>query len=282
MKSIKTKLLMYFGALLVIVCIGLNSVSYIISSKALIGNVNKELPQVAQQSARTVQSRVESQLNSLQAVAAEPQISDMNSSWENKQLILDAETKRSGHLKMNIVGKDGSSINTSEVSANIKDRDYFKKAMAGEANVSDPISSKTNKEIIIMYSVPIKNGNEVVGVLIAIRDGNALSDTTKDITFGKTGQAFMINKQGTTVANVNKDLVLKGDNIIEDLKKDSKLKSFADVEKKMINGGSGVGEYTYGGISKYVGYAPVKGTNWSIAVTSQKAEVLKEANDLKI
>ena len=282
MKSIKTKLIMCFGVLLIVICMGLGLISYSISSRALISNVNENLPQMAQQSAKTVQSRIESQLNALGAVAAETQISDMNNSWANKKPILDAETKRSGHIEMYIADKNGNSINTSVASANIKDRDYFKKAMAGEANVSDPIPSKTNNKIIIIYAVPIKNGNEVVGVLIAVRDGNALSDITKDITFGKTGQAFMINNQGTTVAHADKDKVLKSDNIIENVKKDSALKLLADIEKKMMNGESGIGEYTYGGVSKYLGYAPVKGTNWSIAITSQKSEILKEANDLKI
>ena len=282
MKSIKTKLIMYFGALLLVVCIGLGLVSYIISSKALISNVNEELPEMAQQSARTVQSRVESQLNALEAVAAETQISDMNNSWDNKKAILDAEVKRSGHMRINIIDKDGNARNTAGTIANNKDRDYFKKAMSGEKNVSDPILSKTDKKIIVIYAVPIKNGNEVVGVLTAVRDGNELSDITKDITFGKTGQAFMINKQGITVADANKDLVLKSDNINENVKKDPTLKPLADIEKKMMNGESGIGEYTYGGVSKYLGYAPVKGTNWSIAVTSHKSEILKKANDLKI
>ena len=282
MRSIKTKLIIYFSMLLLAVCIGLGSISYIISSKALIGNVNETLPQMAQQSAKTVQSRVESQLNALEAVASETQISNINNSWENIEPILDAEVKRSGHIQMNIVDKDGNPRNTVGGVANIKNRDYFKKAMAGEKNVSDPILSETTNSMVMVYAVPIKNGNEVVGVLTATRDGNALSDITKDITFGKTGQAFMINNQGITVANANKDMVLKSDNINENVKKDSTLKPLADIEKKMMNGESGVGEYTYGGVRKYLGYAPVKGTNWSIAITAQKSEILKKANDLRI
>lgn len=282
MRSIKAKLIMYFGVLLLIICIGLGTISYSISSKALISNVNENLPQMAQQSAKTVQSRVESQLNALEAVAAETQISDMNNSWDNKKAILDAEVKRSGHIEMNIVDSNGNARNTSGGSANIKDRDYFKKAMSGEESVSDPTLSKTTNSMVMVYAAPIKNGDKVVGVITAVRDGNALSDIIKDITFGKTGQAFMINKQGTTVAHTNKDKVLKSDNVIENAKKDSKLKPFADIEKKMIKGGSGIGEYTSGSVSIYLGYAPVNGTNWSIAIASQKSEILKEANDLKI
>ena len=271
MRSIKTKLIIYFGALLLISCAALGLISYRISSGALISNVNENLPQMAKQSAKTVQSRVESQLNALEAVAAETQISDMTNSWENKEAILKDEVQRSGHLKMDLIDKNADTKNTINEQANLKDRDYFKKAMSGEKNVSDPLLSKTLNTISIIYAVPIKNGDKVVGVLTATRDGNALSDITKDITFGKTGQSFMINKQGTTVANTNKDKVLKSDNISEDAKKDPKLKSLADIEKKMMNGESGIGEYTYGGVSKYLGYAPVNGTNWSIAITSQKS-----------
>lgn len=50
----------------------------------------------------------------------------------------------------------------------------------------------------------------------------------------------------------------------------------------MIKGESGIGEYTYRGISKYMGYAPIKGTSWSIAITSEKSEVLGSVVTLKI
>lgn len=132
MRSIKTKLMLAMGLLLAIICIGLGTISYYTSSKALIGNVNEVLPQIAKESAKTVNSRVESQLNALEAIASETQISDMNNSWENKRVILDAEVKRSGHIEMNIVDKDGNAINTNGKTANIKNRDYFKKALAGE------------------------------------------------------------------------------------------------------------------------------------------------------
>lgn len=282
MKSIRTKLMVSMGLLLVIVCIMLGIISYYISSNALTKNINQVLPEMAQESAKTVQSRVTSQLNALSAVALNTQISDMNNSWNNKKLILDSEAKRSGHMKMGIADKNGDIKYTNGETLNIKSRDYFQEAMSGQEIVSDPLLSKAENTMVIVYAVPIKNGNEIVGVLTATRDGNALSDIVKDITLGKTGQAFMINKQGTSIADADKNLVLKADNIINDVKKDSNLKSLADIEGKMIKGESGIGEYTYRGISKYMGYAPIKGTSWSIAITSEKSEVLGSVVTLKI
>lgn len=74
----------------------------------------------------------------------------------------------------------------------------------------------------------------------------------------------------------------KRENIIEEAKKDASLQGLADIEKEMIKGTEGTGEYTYQGVSKYVGYAPIKNTNWTIGITIPKSEVLSQLNVLKI
>lgn len=50
----------------------------------------------------------------------------------------------------------------------------------------------------------------------------------------------------------------------------------------MGKGQTGIGQYYYGGIEKYVGYAPVKGTGWSVGVIVPKNEILSELNSLKV
>lgn len=71
------------------------------------------------------------------------------------------------------------------------------------------------------------------------------------------------------------------DNIIQDAKKDVKLQPLADIIKKMGEGETWVGEYTYGGANKYVAYALVKGTGWSVGITVQDKEIFSELNSLK-
>ena len=47
----------------------------------------------------------------------------------------------------------------------------------------------------------------------------------------------------------------------------------------MINGKSGFGKYTYGGIDKLMAYTPVNNTNgWSIAVTMGYDEFMESSN----
>lgn len=117
--------------------------------------------------------------------------------------------KSNGHTTMLLAQKDGMSKTTSDQIIDIKDRNYFQKALAGNKAVSDPVISRIDGSISIAYAVPIKNNGEVIGVLVAVRDGTNLSQITNDVTFGKSGKTFMINETGVTVAHSNIDLVKK-------------------------------------------------------------------------
>ncbi|GFP75761.1 methyl-accepting chemotaxis protein [Clostridium fungisolvens] len=282
MKSIKGKLIVFLGLLIGAICIGLGIVSFFNSSKALTSNLSKTLPKIAEQSASNIQSRVEGQLSSLEVMAARNDIKDLNEPWETKVPILLDEVKRSGSIKMGIADKNGDVKYTDGKSANIKDRAYFQNALAGKSNVSDPLISKVDGSIVVVYAVPIKNNNDIVGALISTRDGNKLSELTNQIKFGQTGNAFMIKKDGTVIAHSNKDLVIKMYNPIEEAKKDSSLNGLANIEKNMAQGQMGIDQYLFQGVDKYVGYAPVKGTEWSLAVVISKSEVLSELDSLKI
>lgn len=282
MKSIKTKLTVFFGLLIGIMCIGLGIVSFISSSNSLMSNLSKTLPKVAEQTASNFQGRIEGELNSVAAIAARPDINNPNDPLKDKMLILSNEVKRTGCNRLSYIDKDGNLANTLGGTSNVKEREYFKKAMNGKSSVSDPLINKTDGSIIVTYAVPIKYNNEIVGVLASAQDGNDLSDLTDQVKFGQTGTAFMINSTGVAIANENRDLVIQMSNIIEEAKKDPNLQGLAKVEEKMISGETGLGEYKYNGVDKFVGYAPVQGTNWFVGVAVQKSEILSELEALKI
>ncbi|MFT5871196.1 MAG: methyl-accepting chemotaxis protein [Clostridium sp.] len=282
MKSIKSKLLLSLGLLMGVMCLGLAIVSFINSNKALTSNLGKTLPKIAEQSASNIQGRVEGQLNALAVIASRNDIKDLKITLEKKMPIFLEEVKRSGNLKMGIADKNGDIKYTDGTSTNIKDRVYFQKALSGENNVSNPLKSKANGQIVVVYAVPIINNNEVNGVLISTGDSNKLSVLTNQVKFGETGNAFMITKDGTTIAHSNKDLVTKMYNAIEEAKKDDSLLDLVNIEKLMAQGKTGIGEYKFAGVDKYVGYAPVSGTEWSVAVVVSGTEILSELDSLKI
>lgn len=281
MKSIKAKLMLYLGILLIVVCVGSGLVSYSISSNAMILNAKETLPQTARQAAKAVESRIQGKLNNLEVIASMSEIKDPNISWSIKLPILQAEVKNMGYLKIGIADTKGNDQTTTGKSVQVNDREYFQKSLSGLSYVSDPIFSKIDNSLIINYAVPIKNNDEIVGVLIATEDGNSLSSLISDITYGKTGKAYILNSKGTTIAHPDKSLVAKMDNIIDKAKKDSNLKELAALDTKMVSGETGAGGYTYNGETKYLGYAPIKSLGWSLAIAAPKNEVLDKLDSLK-
>jgi methyl-accepting chemotaxis protein len=192
MKSIKTKMMLYLGSLLLLVCVGLGVISYITSSNALVANVEESLPQLANQTAKVVASRVEGQLDILEALANESKIKDMSLGWESKLKILQDEVSKRNHMSMGIADMNGKFVSTDGKMSDVKNEDYFKKAISGERVITDPTINTADGSVVLRYAVPIKNNNQIVGVLIAVADGYSLCNTIEDITFGKTGKAFMI------------------------------------------------------------------------------------------
>ncbi|MDF2672577.1 MAG: methyl-accepting chemotaxis protein [Clostridiales bacterium] len=274
MKSLKTKMMIYLGSLLLLVCAGFGVISYITSSNALIANVQESLPQLANQTAMVVESRVEGQLDILEALANETEIKDVSLEWESKLDILQDQISKRDHMSMGIADINGRLVSTDGKILDVKNEDYFKKAISGQRIMTDPIINTEDGSVVMKYAVPIKDNNQIVGALIAVTDGYSLCNLINDITFGKTGKAFMINKEGTTIAHTNKDLVKQMDNDFESVKKDPKLQSLVNLEKQMAEGKSGVGEYEYNGVVKYLGFAPIANTEWSVAIAAPKAEVL--------
>lgn len=280
LRSIKTKLILFFGVLIFFICAGLGILSYLTSTNSLRESIDESLSGIAKQGANVVYERVKAQLDTLEVLAETGVVKDNTLSLDEKLRKLSNEVERNGHLNIGIADRYGNTKYTDGSTLDVSTSDYFKKALSGERAVSDPIVSKANNSAVLCYAVPIKNGNAVEGVLIATRDGNALSIITNDIKYGKSGAAFMLNDKGTTIAHKNMDLVISMDNDFENIKKDPELKQLVEIEEQMVAGKSGVGEYAYNGVIKYMGYHKVPETTWSLAITAPRSEVMGKVDAL--
>ncbi|WP_252222898.1 MULTISPECIES: methyl-accepting chemotaxis protein [unclassified Clostridium] len=271
-KKLQNQLLSAFMFLIIIVCIGLFFVSSYISKKAIVNTVQTILPNVATQASLAIENNINIRLKTLETLAENEKLQDENVAIKEKVNILLTEEKRSGHLKMSIIDINGKSNDILGEEYDVKDTEYFKNGIEGKYTVSNPMT--VNEKLVFIYSVPIIKDGNTVGVLTATRDENELSKYTNNIKVGETGQSFIINNEGTAIAHRDKNLVLKKDNNFENIKKDPELKSLAEIEKKMVAGENGIGEYNYGNKKKYIAYAPIKPVNWSIGVVIESGEIL--------
>lgn len=273
LRSIKTKLLISFTLLILVICAGLGTISYKISSNLTIENMKDRLNKTASEATRLAKSRIDIELMVLEVIASKSEIKDSSVSWDIKKAILEEEMKRNGYSIMDIADKNGKALSTDGGVYDLKHRDYFKKAMNGESVISDPVASVADKSVIVPIAVPIKNNNEIVGVLVGIKDGTILNDVVADIKYGESGGATMLNKDGTVIADGDIERVLNMENTISKSSEDPELKEVAEIHKKMVAGETGIGEYSYLGESKYTAYAPIEEMGWSIMIYANEEEI---------
>ena len=278
-RSITMKISLLFGVLMLVICAGLGNFAYYSSSDALKNSLEENLLGIAEADAHVIEEKITTQYNALQALAETQWIKSNEITMAEKAAMLRDEVQRSGHVNMVIADTNGDCVNTDGVTMNLAEREYFQKALSGVPNVSDPIVNKLDQTVVIIFAVPIKNGNNVTGVLIAIQDGNCLSEYTIEME-SENREVFMITNEGTTIADSDQSRVLEMYNVFEQYEADPELEELYNIQKKMAEGETGVGEYAYGDMTKYIAYHPVDGTDWSLGVTALKSTVMAPVDEL--
>jgi len=188
MKSIKTKLILYFGILIVLISSSLGFLALQRASIAITNESEKGLQSIVYDGTQLTESRIETQKKVLDMIAGIEGIQSMD--WKQQQLILQRQLSETNFLALAIVYPDGNTLYNDGTTANLGDRNYVKKAFEGKTNVSDVIISKVTNEPVLMYASPIENNGKVVGVLVGRRDGNALSNITKSMGYGENGNKY--------------------------------------------------------------------------------------------
>ncbi len=276
--SIKVKIILLLSIIILVVNVGMGYMSYYISSNALIENLNQILPEMAKESALLIENNIESNLDLLDAIVYN--LKDGKLTQEQIVTKLKIQETKGRYLLLGIADTKGNLMMSGNKVTNIKDLAVYKNALNGERSVSEPsldmigISGISTDSLIVVYALPIKVGGKIDSVLIAVRSGNEFSTLVNDISFGKTGKAFMVNEKGDMIAHENLSLVYDKVNYISVAEQDKSFRKLADLLTIMKDGKGGSGDYIYNGVKKYAGYAPVGTTGWSIVLSGESSDML--------
>lgn len=279
MRSIAMKIAVWAGCLIFVMCVGLGILSYSYGSYAVTAEVELALKMQAEKASEYLESRFETHLNGLEIIAARPEMQGMD--WGTQLTILNAELKRSSaFVALGVVDGTGTARYTDGSTAELGDRDYVINAFNGNSVVSDIITSRVDNSLVIMYAVPIRKDNQVVGVLLGRRDGTVLSDITDRLGFGAQGWAYIIGSDGTFYAYPDRQVVLHQENIFDQSSR------FITAGRAILSfglGQNGVIRYKLDdGATRIVGLAPVPSTGWTIGVGAMEDDILGNVNKLRI
>ena len=278
MKSIRTKLIIYFALLIVVSSTALGTLSVVNARKSLVGEAEGALRSMVEGGVKTTQGRMETQTKILEVMASTSDIIGM--SWNVQKRFLEIQLADSGFMDLAVVDKNGQASYTDGSTADLSDRAYIKSALAGEANISDVLISSVTGEPVMMVAVPIAKNGSVVGALIGRKDANMLSELVSDLGYGETGYSYMINAEGTVIAHPDREKVISQFDPITEAQNDPSLTSLADLFTKIISTDSGISTYQFDGNDLYASYHKVEGTQWFMVITANEAEVLHSITEL--
>ena len=273
--GIEKKISRAFAVVIISCNILLGVVTSLLSYNATVNAVNKTINETSEVAGNLVSESLKEFIAVAYETGSIARLADPDKTLEEKQAILTQRITDHGFEDAYILDENGIDIFTGE---DFSDRPYFTAGMQGNTYVSTPAYSDVQRAVAMAVSAPLWKdgtpGTTPVGVIVYIPNGEFINDIMRDIVVGDGGTAFMVDVEGTTIADIDSTLV-GTENLIEEGKTNASLAKLGKIVEKMAAGESGTGSYTYHGKTKLVSYSPVPDTEgWSIAVVAVRSEFL--------
>ena len=281
---LRNKLMIVFGALIFVVGTILTLIALRTARKAVTEKVETHLIDKATDTAEILDGRVNTMFQFLEGIARMPVLRDNTIKFIEKMAILAEEAKFNPIIsELYITDKEGILYNLDGSEIEFNDIEWFQAGISGKKNTTEPYSDVENN-IFITFALPVYDDNRnIIGVLGADVDGLWLSDQIKDIVVGKTGECYILDNSGTTIADKDFDLVKTRSNACEEAKTDPSLASCAAFEKMAVEiDEPSVGYYEYKGENFIASYATMKTTDWTIIINAPVNEFMGTVNELRI
>lgn len=244
-------------------------------------DVYERLTEVAMQSAEVTKIKVDSNTHVLEAISNIIGNEYKGDFTPFLSYLVD-EVSRNEFKRMGIISPDGTARLTDGYIYDFSDRDYFIKALNGQATVSDMIIDKVDGGKIIVSAVPIISDGNIIGVLFATNTVDVLSSKLELPTYQGYGYTYIIKSNGDSIIQPhNKNKMVEFDNLFTLMSssdafiRTNELNNFKD---NLQNGNGGVIIYSVNNVHEYMSYEPVGINDWYSCTVVPESIISKRAN----
>lgn len=277
MKSIRKKITVSLMATVLVALIAVGSSSITMNYKSTLATVEQMMSETVVLASERIEQELIAYKNVTMDTGCIPQLSDESVPLEDKRAIIDERVSMHGFQRGNIISIDGHSIFDGN---DYSDREYVKQAMQGNVYVSEPLISKITGELSIMVAAPLyADGSRsagIVGVVYFVPPETFLNDIVSSIKISPNSHAYMLNKNGDTIADTTLETITT-QNIAREAQSDTSLEELAALHTEMCEGKNGFGSFRNSGGAQFLAYAPVEGTDgWSVAVSALQMDYLSD------
>ncbi len=278
MRKIQTKIIAI--VVLATVCVSMIAgiVSTMVTRYSTTSALEKNVLETAELAAMAAENMISTYTLTIAEMAANPILVDENTTPEEKQAFIQ---ERADAYYMRFGGMSDADGYDAVHGVDVSGEPFFQAAVQGSSYMSTPYID--GRDMYLMVAAPIQKGDTVKGVLYFQCDINILQSIIEGLQIGEEGEAYILDKEGTTIAYVDQEAVLNRENVMREAAEtpgDEGLQMVAAIEKKMTLGEVGVERFYYAEdqSNNIQSYAPIAGTDgWSIAVTLDEDEFMRPA-----
>lgn len=256
--------------LIIGLCLCLAMIVVLASYAAILQNeLNQDtidkLGEVSEQTIKGLNNKIDSEFALLQEIGNTISVQE-NFDPQVAVTELKKVAKRHSVKRMGIIMADGTSYTTDNANPNLRDRQYFRESIAGKRYVSTRLMDKKSQDTVIVYSLPVYEGEDVCAVLFVAYDIEEIQKTMEVTAFGGEGYAYVVTRSGNAVIDSGSENGFpQFTNVFKSLRETSNDNQEAaeKLRKEMLSGDTGYVSF-FNKVEKYMYYEPLGVNNWYV------------------
>ena len=278
--SIKGQLILAFLAFALTPFILYALLSNIQSQKALEQSIHANFAIQADMVTNYVDEYLHQNLLDIQTLAGTNRVASMDP--QKVQEAVEQYFKLWGKYEtMFVTDTNGTTVGCSDGKTyELGERAYIKLALQGKVNISEPLISKASGNVIFVVAAPVYRDGEIVGVAGATIPTVKFSELLQASQLGKTGEAYLINREGYAITPSRFEDDLKKEGLIKE-RTELELKIDTLASQNITAGKKGEAEYiNHRGIKVLGAYQPLQNTDWGVIIEQDRAEAFASLSRL--
>lgn len=278
--SLSRRLILSIVLIVMFSVLSVTMTGIILTKKQLETEVKDKMMAITSGNADSFKNYYLGTIQSLEAIAGTGYLLD---SFDDKtmQLKMKTQGENEGFLNFFFIDKNGDAIiyNEDGLRLNVKEKEYFKTAIAGKVATVGPYIDYVTEQTCLTIAVPARDHKgEIYGALCADFSISGLSDHMKKIKVGDTGFAAIVNKDLQVIAHPNDEISKSDKTLLDHANNDSGLTSLMEAVQNKSQEDRAISSVFYkeGGEEYYANIQSIEGTDWIMIVSMKRSETFSK------
>ena len=237
------------------------------------------LQPMARQSAKTVEANIHMLADRMMTIAGDPRMNtvttgldgteglrrDPAATAENRRAVLEEAAEIYELYTIALYDLNGRLVQGINGAPESLDSGFL--ALLKETdNLTIGSSTLFQGKLGITMGIPVKEDGETALYVMGTYQYDLLNDVISGINLGRTGMAYMVNREGVVTGHPNQSLALSQSSLVQ------LSGGNEDAVERVTTGETGAVEFPIDGKKMLVAFSPIRGTQWSLVIQIPKSD----------